>query len=95
MELMSNILEIRNLCVEIEGHELLHHLGLTIPAGEVHALLGPNGCGKTTLLATLMGYPQYRVTAGQIRFMGVDITNLNITQRARLGLGVAQQRPRL
>lgn len=90
---MSNILEIRNLCVKVEGRELLHRLDLTIPAGEVHALLGPNGCGKTTLLLTLMGYPQYQVTAGQILFEGVDITGLNITQRARLGLGLAQQRP--
>jgi Fe-S cluster assembly ATP-binding protein len=90
---MSNILEMRNLCVEVGGRELLHRLTMRIPAGEVHALLGPNGCGKTTLLMAIMGYPQYQVTAGQILFEGQDITGLNITQRARLGLGLAHQRP--
>ncbi len=54
---MTNILEIKGLCVEVDGRELLHDLNLTIPDGEVHALLGPNGCGKTTLVMTTMRYP--------------------------------------
>jgi Fe-S cluster assembly ATP-binding protein len=90
---MANILAVRNLCVETDGIELLHEVTLTIPAGEVHALLGPNGCGKTTLIMTIMGYPQYLVTAGDILFDGVNIAGLPITQRARLGIGLAQQRP--
>jgi Fe-S cluster assembly ATP-binding protein len=90
---MSTILELTDLSVAVEGRQLLHQLNLTISSGEVHALLGPNGCGKTTLLMTMMGYPQYQVTSGQILFEGIDITGLNITQRARLGLGLAQQRP--
>jgi len=90
---MTNVLEVKNLCVEVDGQELLHDLGLVIPDGEVHALLGPNGSGKTTLMMTIIGYPEYEITKGQILFNGEDITALDITERARLGIGVSQQRP--
>lgn len=90
---MTNVLEVRDLCVEVDGRVLLHDLDLTIPDGEVHALLGPNGSGKTTLMMTIIGYPEYRVTKGRILFDGEDITGLGITERARLGIGVSQQRP--
>ena len=90
---MSNILEIKELCVAVDGKELLHQVNLIVPAGEVHALLGPNGCGKTTLIMTIMGYPQYQVTGGQIFCNGTNILDLDITQRAKLGIGLAQQRP--
>lgn len=90
---MTNILEIKNLYVEVGGHELLHNLELTIPEGEVHTLVGPNGSGKTTLMMTICGYPEYRVTRGQILFNGQDLAELGITERARLGIGVSQQRP--
>ncbi|RLC83480.1 MAG: ABC transporter ATP-binding protein [Chloroflexi bacterium] len=87
------MLEIKHLCVEVDGQELLHDLDLTIPDGEVHALLGPNGSGKTTLVMAIIGYPEYRVAKGQILFDGEEITKLDITERARLGIAVAQQRP--
>lgn len=90
---MTNLLEIKDLCVAVEGQELLHRLNLVIPAGEVHTLLGPNGSGKTSLMLTLMGFSDYRITHGQILFEGQDITELGLTERARLGLAVAQQRP--
>ena len=90
---MTNILEVKDLCVEIDGRKLLHGINLTIPEGEVHALLGPNGCGKTTLVMTIIGYSEYKVTRGQILFNGEDITGLGITERARLGIGISQQRP--
>ena len=90
---MTNILEIKHLCVEVDGQELLHDLDLTIPDGEVHALLGPNGSGKTTLVMAIIGYPEYRVAKGQLLFDGEEITKLDITERARLGIAVAQQRP--
>jgi Fe-S cluster assembly ATP-binding protein len=90
---MTNILEIKDLCVEVEGKEILRDLDLIIPEGEVHALLGPNGSGKTTLMMTIIGYPGYEIIGGQILFNGEDIAALDITERARLGIGVSQQRP--
>jgi Fe-S cluster assembly ATP-binding protein len=90
---MCNILEIRDLYVEVGGKELLHGINLAIPDGQVHALLGPNGSGKTSLMMTIMGFSTYKVTRGQILFDGRDITGLNVTERARLGIAIAQQRP--
>ena len=90
---MTNILEIKHLYVEVDGQMLLHNLDLVIPEGDIHALLGPNGSGKTTLMMTVIGYPEYKVTGGQIIFNGEDITELGITERASLGIGVSQQRP--
>ena len=90
---MTGLLEIGDLCVEVEGQEILHNVNLAIPTGEVHALFGPNGSGKTTLMMTVIGYPEYRVTRGRILFDGQDLAQLDITERARLGIGVSQQRP--
>lgn len=90
---MSILLEIRNLTVNAGGRTLLKNLNLAVPKGEVHVLFGPNGSGKTSLVMTIMGFSSYKVTSGQILFKGRDITDLGITERARLGLGIAQQRP--
>ena len=90
---MTNILEVKDLCVEIDGQKIIRDLDLTVPDGEVHVLLGPNGSGKTTLLMTIMGYPEYKISKGQILFIGEDITELDITERTRLGVGISQQRP--
>ena len=87
------ILEIQNLHVSIESKEVLHGINLTIPDGEVHALFGPNGSGKSTLMMTIMGYPEYIITKGKIIFEGKEISKLDITERAKLGIGVSQQRP--
>ena len=90
---MSNLLEIVDLWVKVDGRELLRGVNLTVPRGEVHVLLGPNGSGKTSLIMTITGYPEYRICKGRILFNGADITELNITARSRLGIGVAYQRP--
>jgi len=93
MKACDNILEIDDLCVEVGGKMLLDHLNLTVPYGEVHALLGQNGSGKTSLMMTIMGFSDYEVTQGRIIFKGQDITKLDVSRRSRLGIAVAQQRP--
>lgn len=87
------LLVIEDLSVEVGGEQVLSGVDLVIGEGEVHVLLGPNGQGKTTLLKTIMGLPDYRVTSGSIRFKGREITELDIDERARLGIGIAYQRP--
>jgi Fe-S cluster assembly ATP-binding protein len=87
------MLLIEDLQVELAGKKILKHIDLEIKAGETHVLFGPNGSGKTSLLMTIMGYPQYKVVAGKIYFKGEDITNLPINERAILGIGMSYQRP--
>jgi Fe-S cluster assembly ATP-binding protein len=86
-------LVIKNLHVSIEGKEILKGLELTTKQGEVHALMGPNGTGKSTLAYTLMGHPSYQVTAGEVWFKGQNILELAADERARLGLFLAFQYP--
>ena len=87
------MLRIEDLQVRIGDREVLKHIDLEIKEGETHILFGPNGSGKTTLLMTIMGYPQYTITAGKIFFKGEDITHMPIYERARLGIGMSFQRP--
>jgi Fe-S cluster assembly ATP-binding protein len=87
------MLQIKDLSVEVEGKQILKDVNLSIGAGETHALFGPNGGGKTTLLMAIMGFPRYRVTKGQIVFKSQDITKLSLDERARLGIGMSFQRP--
>jgi len=87
------MLVVEDLQVELAGKTILQHIDLEIKPGETHVLFGPNGSGKTSLLMTLMGYPQYQVVAGKIVFKGVDITYAPIDERARLGIGMSYQRP--
>jgi Fe-S cluster assembly ATP-binding protein len=87
------MLLIEDLQVELAGKTILKHIDLEIQPGETHALFGPNGSGKTSLLMTIMGYPQYKVTGGKIVFKGVDITHSPINERAALGIGMSYQRP--
>jgi len=87
------MLEIKNLTVEVKGKEVLRGINLKILEGETHALFGPNGSGKTTLLREIMGFSQYRAVKGKISFMGEDITNLPVNERAKKGIGIMFQRP--
>src|SRR5204863_8041760 len=86
-------LEVRGLRARVEGKEILNGIDLTVPQGEVHAIMGPNGSGKSTLANVIMGRPGYEVTAGHIRFKGQDIALLKPDQRAHLGLFLAFQYP--
>ena len=90
---MASVLEIRNLHVSVEGKPILKGLDLTVTQGEIHALMGPNGTGKSTLAYTLMGHPQYTVTEGEVHFKGMDLLKLKTDERSRLGLFLAFQYP--
>jgi Fe-S cluster assembly ATP-binding protein len=87
------LLEVEGLRVRVDHREVLRGIDLIIYEGEIHVLLGPNGSGKTTLLNTIVGFPGYQVTAGSIHFRGQDIVPLTVDERARLGVGIAYQRP--
>jgi Fe-S cluster assembly ATP-binding protein len=87
------LLEIEDLSVGIGGKQVLSNVNLRIGPGETHALFGPNGTGKTTLLNAIAGIPRYTVTGGRIVFKGQDITQMSMDERARLGIGMAFQRP--
>ena len=86
-------LEIKDLHVEIEGKEILKGVNLTLKTGEIAAIMGPNGTGKSTLSAAIMGNPNYEVTKGEILFDGVNILELEVDERARMGLFLAMQYP--
>lgn len=86
-------LEIRNLHVSIDGKEILKGLDLTVRRGEVHAIMGPNGTGKSTLAYALMGHPSYEVTEGEVLYKGVNLLELEPDERSRKGIFLAFQYP--
>ncbi len=86
-------LEIKNLHVSIEGKKILNGVDLIVKQGEIHAIMGPNGTGKSTLAYTLMGHPSYTVTEGKVYFKDQDILHLEPDERARLGMFLAFQYP--
>jgi Fe-S cluster assembly ATP-binding protein len=84
---------IRNLHASIDDREILKGVNLTVTQGEVHALMGPNGTGKSTLAYVLMGHPSYQVTEGEVWFKGQNILELSPDVRAHLGVFLAFQYP--
>ncbi len=86
-------LEIKDLHVSIDGKEILQGVDLVAKPGEIHAIMGPNGTGKSTLAYTLMGHPNYKVTKGEVLFKGKNILELEADERSRLGLFLAFQYP--
>ncbi len=90
---VRHLLEIVDLSVSIGNKQVLKNFNLKIGQGETHALFGPNGTGKTTLLNVIAGIPRYTVEGGRIEFKGEDITHMSMDERARLGIGMAFQRP--
>ena len=89
----KNLLEINNLHVEAEGKKILEGLSLTIPVGEIHAIMGPNGSGKSVLSNVLSGKEDYKIKSGKIKFRGKDITKLPPNEISNLGLFMAFQYP--
>ena len=88
-----NSLEIKNLHAKIGEQEILRGLTLSVPKGEVHAIMGPNGSGKSTLAKVLSGHPDYEVTEGEVLVDGKNILEMEPDERARLGLFMAFQYP--
>lgn len=93
------VLEIKDLHVEVKDKEentqkkILKGINLTLKTGEIHAIMGPNGTGKSTLSETIMGNPKYHVTQGKILLNGEDVLQMTIDERARKGLFLAMQYP--
>ncbi len=90
---MSQTLEIRNLHAAIDGEPILRGVNLTIPRGEVHALMGPNGSGKSTLSKVIAGDPVYEVTSGDVLVDGESVLEMEPDERARAGIYLAFQYP--
>lgn len=86
-------LEISNLHVQVDEHPILDGLSLTIPCGEVHAIMGPNGSGKSTLASVLAGKPGYEISQGEINFQGEPLADLTPEERAQRGIFLAFQYP--
>lgn len=90
---MTSTLTIKDLHVAIDGKEILKGVNLEIKGGEFHAIMGPNGTGKSTLSAAIMGHPKYEVTSGSIELDGEDVLEMEVDERARAGLFLAMQYP--
>ena len=90
---MPSTLEIKDLHVSIEDKEILKGVNLTINTGEIHAVMGPNGTGKSTLSSAIMGHPSFEVTQGEVLLDGVNVLELDVDDRAKAGLFLAMQYP--
>ena len=87
------MLKINDLVVSVENKNILNKFNIEIKPGEVHAIMGPNGTGKSTLSKVIMGHPSYIVESGSIFFNGKDITKISVEDRARLGIFLCMQSP--
>ncbi len=90
---MEPMLQIKDLRVEVDGKEILKGINLKVNKGEIHAIMGPNGTGKSTLAYAIAGHPKYKITNGSIIFNGKDMTKLAPYERAKEGLFLAFQYP--
>ena len=90
---MANVLEIKDLHVSAGEKEILKGISLTVKSGEIHAIMGPNGNGKSTLLAAIMGDPSYQVDQGSIIYDGQDILSLPVNERSKAGIFLGMQYP--
>ncbi len=86
-------LKIENLHVSIEGKEIVKGFDLEINGGEIHAVMGPNGTGKSTVASAIMGHPKYEITEGSVFLNGEDVLEMEVDERAQAGLFLAMQYP--
>ncbi|MFA5275185.1 MAG: ATP-binding cassette domain-containing protein, partial [Candidatus Izemoplasmatales bacterium] len=86
-------LEIKDLVVSVEDTLILQGVNLTVSGGETHAIMGPNGTGKSTLAQIVMGHPKFKVESGDILLDGESIIGLSVDERSRRGLFLAMQNP--
>ena len=86
-------LEIKDLSVEVDKKIILDHFNLKIDSGKIHAIMGPNGVGKSTLSRVIMGDPRYHVINGDIIFNGESILKLPVNERSKKGIFLAMQSP--
>ena len=87
------MIKIENLHVEVEGNKILKGIDLEVKAGETHAIMGPNGSGKSTLAQVLAGHEDYEVTEGNIEYLGKDLLDMDVDERACEGIFLAFQYP--
>ena len=87
------MLSVKNLCASVDDKQILRGINLEVRAGEVHAIMGPNGSGKSTLASVLAGNEKFTVTDGSVEFMGRNLLELSIEDRARMGLFLGFQYP--
>ncbi|RWR06957.1 Fe-S cluster assembly ATPase SufC [Siminovitchia fortis] len=90
---MASTLTIKDLNVSIDDKEILKGVNININGGEIHAVMGPNGTGKSTLASAIMGHPRYQVTSGSIMLDGQDVLDMEVDERAKAGLFSAMQYP--
>jgi Fe-S cluster assembly ATP-binding protein len=93
IDMAGSTLTIKDLHVEIDGKEILKGVNLEVKGGEIHAIMGPNGTGKSTLSSSIMGHPKYEVTSGSITLDEQDVLEMEVDERARAGLFLAMQYP--
>lgn len=84
---------IKDLHAKVDDKEILKGVNLTLRSGETHAIMGPNGTGKSTLASVIMGHPRYEVTQGSITLDGEDVLEMEVDERAKAGLFLAMQAP--
>ena len=87
------MIKIENLHVEVEGNKILKGIDLEVKAGETHAIMGPNGSGKSTLAQVLAGHEDYEVTKGNVEYLGKDLLDMDVDERACEGVFLAFQYP--
>ncbi len=88
-----SVLIIKNLHAEVDGKEILKGVNLEIKGGETHAIMGPNGTGKSTLASVVMGHPKFTVTKGEVLLDGKDVLKMEVDERSRAGIFLGMQSP--